>query len=71
MMCQTCDHEHESTEQAVRIHHVIPEAAIDFYMDTVEDTMLICSVEGCYCPGLDPTDYEDRIALIKAGEIDP
>ncbi len=64
MMCNTCGHEHQRTEQAVRYY------SAEFCDDVVEETMMICSTPGCRCYELSPTDYEDRLALIAAGEID-
>jgi hypothetical protein len=64
-MCQTCQHEHHVTEQTVRYYE--DGVAVE---DVVESTLMICTEPGCNCTRLDPTDYEDRIELIKSGEID-
>ena len=68
MMCATCNHAHVSTEQVVRYTEQSETFAV--VKDVVESTLMICSEPGCRCSELSPTDYEDRIALIAAGEID-
>ena len=72
MMCETCGHEHVKTEQAVRYTNLTWEAGQTLHWeDVVESTLMICSEPGCRCYELSPTDYEDRISLIKSGELDP
>ena len=71
MMCETCGHEHVRTEQAVRYRAFDTDGTLHVYEGVVEDTMMICSEPGCRCYELSPTDYEDRISLIKSGELDP
>lgn len=69
MYCGTCDHEHQRTEQAVRYSAegvVYP----GYSYDQVESTMMVCTYPGCLCSTLDPVSADDRIALIKAGELD-
>lgn len=73
MMCATCDHAHVRTEQVVRntfynSHAQFCESCRG--EDVVEETLMICSEPGCRCYELDPTDSENRVALIQAGEID-
>jgi hypothetical protein len=75
-MCATCGHAHTATEQAVRTKVWVEEWQdghdLGGYLvtDQVEDTMMICGAPGCRCYELDPTDAEDRVVLIKSGEID-
>ncbi len=77
MMCNTCGHEHVSTEQVVRYQRPLHWPASQLwpgavkYEDVVEETMMVCSEPGCLCSELSPTSYEDRVALIQAGEISP
>lgn len=73
MMCANCNHAHTRTEQVVR--YTFSNTHAQFCEscrgeDVVESTLMICSEPGCRCYELDPTDYEDRVALIAAGEID-
>ena len=65
MMCETCDHAHVSTEQAIAYYRYGR-----ITKSTIEETLMVCSEPGCPCSELSPTDAEDRIALIKAGELD-
>ena len=63
MMCATCGHAHIETQTPVS--YIM---ANDKYGYRMEPTHHIC--RECPCATLDPTDYDDRIALIQAGEID-
>lgn len=75
MGCNTCGHAHTRTEQTVR-YTFATQSYVTFTCvcckdeNAVEETLMICSAAGCLCSELDPTDYEDRLALIAAGEID-
>lgn len=82
MGCENCGHMHQMTEQAVRyttdcrkVWHTMSIACDcggtrQIEINRVESTLMVCSEPGCQCYELDPTDYEDRVALIAAGEID-
>ncbi|KKN13765.1 hypothetical protein LCGC14_1003150 [marine sediment metagenome] len=61
-MCGSCEHEHQLSEQVVRY--------VTTDRDAVEPTHHVCQEPECPCASLDPTDHEDRVALITAGEID-
>ena len=68
MMCATCGHAHVSTEQVVRYTEQSDTFAV--VKDVVESTLMICSEPGCRCSELDPVSYDDRVALIQAGELE-
>jgi hypothetical protein len=67
MGCNNCGHEHTLSEQPT-CFHTTDAAGNELRIRGVEPTHQICPE--CNCTEFSATDYEDRIALIKAGELD-